>query len=120
VIYSVWRPHLRAYDYYEATPGPEDVEVPSPGHLGAAASQIGATPEEASWRLPGGARKVGQGAVPRGMIAREGGFPALSGLPTSGLGLVGLGVGAYLLWQMFRTYQVTYRGRNGERRTLEV
>lgn len=67
--YSVWNPTTKAYDYYAAHG--------SPGiHAGAPPKRnvdgLGATVEQAAWRLPPSSRKVGSGAIPQGRIASFG------------------------------------------------
>jgi hypothetical protein len=67
MIYSKWRPELGHYEYYETTPKPSDVQTPTPA-LGYG-NRLGLSPEEASWRIPFGAKKVGHGDNPKGMVA---------------------------------------------------
>lgn len=70
MMYSVWNASKRAYDYYETSqPGP--THAPPAAHVSMVGG-LGATPDEAAWRLPTGARKVGSGATARGRIASLG------------------------------------------------
>lgn len=73
IIYSVWSYPLRAYEYYEAGFDGRIHSGTPPKARGAEA--MGATPEQAAWKLPAGARKVGQGPVPKGKIASMGDAP---------------------------------------------
>ncbi len=94
--YSVYDYTRHAYDYYEA-PGPGGTHAgspPAPRGVG----DLGAEPGRASWKLPGGARKVGSGDMPQGRIASLDGADALSD-PTT---LVALAVLAYVGWRMCR------------------
>lgn len=95
--YSVYDYTRRAYDYYEA-PGPGGTHAGSPPMGRTSDSDIGAPPDAASWRLPAGARKVGEGALPQGRIASLGGADWLSS-PTP---LIMLGVAALVAWRIFR------------------
>lgn len=73
IIYSVWSYPLRAYEYFE---GPFDGRIHSGNPPKASgADAMGATPEQAAWKLPAGARKVGQGPIPKGKIASMGDAP---------------------------------------------
>ena len=91
MIYSVFRPDLRRYDYYED--GKATAEFPKPTHI---SGRIAA--EKAAWPLPAGVRKVGEGVVPRGQIARTGlgGDDTFSSVWT----FVGLGLLGYGLWRV--------------------
>jgi hypothetical protein len=62
-IYSVWQPASRSYVYY-AVNQPID-EDPKPRSV---SSKLGASPSEISWRLPPGAKQVGSGALPKGVV----------------------------------------------------
>ncbi len=64
--YSVWNNANRAYDYYEAQ-GEAGIHAGAPPR--AASSSLGATPDQAAWPLPEGARRVGTGELPQGRIA---------------------------------------------------
>lgn len=78
MIYSVWDQARKRYDYFEAQGAVDnDTSAPRPGHLRDHA--LGVSPERAGWPLPLGAKPIGAGKYPRGMIAsRNGG--ALAGL----------------------------------------
>lgn len=101
MTYSVWNPTTATYDYYEAPARAADAAPPAPYIRG---DKIGASPEQAAWPLPGGARKVGKGPLPRGMIAKTGsGLSGLGFLPDFGsLNLVVLAVGGFFLWKALK------------------
>ena len=95
--YSVWNYRERRFDYYDA-PGPQEGT-----HVGAppqplVRSPMGATPDQAAWKLPTGARKVGSGAQAHGKVASLGdtGTSLLGMLPPAPVS-IGIGLAAYLL-----------------------
>ncbi len=100
MIYSVWNPAVRLYDVYE-TAEVRPTHAAGPGRTVSRA--LGASPEEAAWRLPMDARKTGTSAMPKGRIAStvSGGGAlgdVLDGLPSWWpVAAVGLG---YLAWRM--------------------
>lgn len=81
MIYSVYNPTSKTYDYYEG-PGPGGTHAGTPP-IARGRNALGATPEQASWKVPAGAKRVGRGPVARGRIAE------LGGLSSFGLGDVG-------------------------------
>ena len=94
MIYSVWKPALRRYDYYED--GQQTAAFPkAPTHL---ATRVAS--DAAGWTLPTGARKIGEGEAARGQIARGLGDFDLGGVswPMS----IGLGLLGYGLWRIMR------------------
>lgn len=99
MVYSVWNPGTRLYDYYATGEVNRDVHAPTPRHI-RQSSQLGATVESAAWRLPAGARPAGRGALPRGRIAVSGGG-ALGFFDIIDLPLPVLLVGGYVAWRMF-------------------
>lgn len=90
MVYSVWRPELGLYDYYED--GRREVGPPVPSHIPVGSSGI--VPEAAAYPLPADARRTGRGAEARGMVARLGGVDGGSNW-TVPLGLVLIGYGLY-------------------------
>lgn len=97
-MYSVWNRAARRYDYYQTSEtGP--THAPAPTHV--RSRGLGATPEEAAWPLPAGAKLVGHGERARGRLARAGGGLALGDSSSSGvlIGLAALGAGLYVLWE---------------------
>ena len=100
--YSVYDYTRRAYDYYDA-PGPGGTHAGSPPiakplPLAKVGAQLGATPDQAAWKLPGGARKVGSGEMPQGRIASLDGADLFSD-PMRIAVYAGL---AYAAWRLFR------------------
>lgn len=76
MIYSVWNPAQRGYDYYATSEvAPTHATAPPMRSIG-----LGAAADEAGWVLPSSARRVGQGEFPKGRIARRGGASPLAGL----------------------------------------
>ena len=76
MIYSVWNPAARAFDYY-VSPEVQPTHTPAARHV--PASGLGATPEETAWPLPPTARKVGAGPQAQGRIATMSGFETARG-----------------------------------------
>lgn len=91
MIYSVWRPELRQYDYYED--GVQTAAFPTPRHL---SGRIAA--DAAGWPLPGGARKVGAGPVVRGQVATSG----TDGFVSNTYVFIGIGILGYALWRLMK------------------
>lgn len=97
--YSVFDYGRQVYDYYE-TPDAGGTHAPAAPIRGR--TQLGATVDQAAWKLPLSARKIGSGNMPIGRIATLGGGGILGDVPdnTMKLGLVaGL---AYLAWRHLR------------------
>ena len=72
MIYSVWDHGNRRYDYYQTAERSSRVNAPTPKHF-SNVHELGMAPEEAAWPLPSGAKFVGSGKTPKGMIAERGG-----------------------------------------------
>lgn len=70
MIYSVWNIGAQRYDYFEAPAKSATHAGPPPVK---SSSSLGATPDQAAWRLPAGAKHVGSGELARGRIASLGG-----------------------------------------------
>ncbi len=92
--YSVYNHGTKRYDYWRA-PGDGATHAGAPRIR--SSSDIGATPEGASWSLPAGAVKVGTGELPQGRIASLGTFESGDGVK---VGLLALA--AYLAWKVLR------------------
>jgi len=97
--YSVWDPHKRVYDYYEATGKLSGgMFAPTPrlprGH------KLGITPDEAAYPLPAGATLVGKGNLPVGLIASRN-PRALSGIEPGNkmMTAAALLASAFLIWK---------------------
>lgn len=68
--WSIWNYATKRYDYYEGGQATgTHAGTPPSSMIG---SQMGATPDQAAWRLPTGARKIGVGTVARGRVASLG------------------------------------------------
>lgn len=100
MIYSVYDHTTKTYDYYEG-PGPSGTHATAPP-VPLVQGELGATVEQASWKVPPGARKIGSGEIPRGRIAAQGGLGdiVIAGQSLGRLALFG-GL-AYLAWRHFR------------------
>lgn len=70
MTFSVWNYATKRYDYYEG--GQQTGSHAGTPPSSVVGSQMGASPEQAAWRLPVGARQVGTGAIARGRIASLG------------------------------------------------
>lgn len=100
MIYSIWNPGTRRFDYYETPAQMRRSNVEKPSHLGP--HNLGATPEQAAWPLPDHAVQVGSGPEARGRVAY-----AKGSLGDGSLGdvtprrLLGLGVVGALGWILY-------------------
>jgi len=98
--YSVWNQGARQYDYYETPEVQLGANTPSPKHI--RSQDLGVPVDRAGWPLPGSARKVGSGAMAQGRIASRRGVGLPLGairMDSNMIGMVGLGVAAFLLWK---------------------
>jgi hypothetical protein len=94
MIYSVYRPEHKRYDYYDD--GRASADFPNPKHL--AGGKVAS--ENAGYPLPGGSRRVGSGENPRGQIARLG--DSDGGSSSSILTVLGVGLLGYGLWRLIK------------------
>lgn len=100
MTYSVYNYATKAYDYYFA-PTKATAHAPKPPSA-AGASSLGATPEQAAWPLPAGARRIGAGPNPRGRIAvQKDVLDSLSGTFDSTTNVVAAAGLGYLVWRFF-------------------
>jgi hypothetical protein len=100
LTYSVWNTDTRQYDYYRG-PGPGGTHAGSPPRR-RSKTALGASPEDAAWKLPPSAVKTGSGDIPVGRIASIGNASAL-GIDTSDVVSVAVIAGlAYLAWEALR------------------
>lgn len=98
MLYSVWDPSARSYDYYQ-TAAAAPTAPPDPTHLERKA--LGLATEEAAWPLPSDARWVGRGAVARGVVAaKRGALGSFAGGKTAPA--IGFALAAWLLWRSMR------------------
>jgi hypothetical protein len=93
--YSVWNNGTRSYDYYEA-PGTSDIHAGAPPRVHGSA--LGATIDQAAWKLPGAARRMGSGEFPEGRIASLGGADSGGGV----MNMIIYGALAYGAWRLLR------------------
>lgn len=100
MIYSVYDHNRRVYDYYEGD-GPRGTHAGAPP-APLFTSDIGATVEQAAWKVPPGSRKIGSGDLPKGRIAAMGGIGDISigGKSLSTIAVYG-GL-AYVLWRSLK------------------
>ena len=103
MMFSVFRYGAGVYDYYEGAPSTETHAGRPPIRQHA---EIGATPEQAAWIVPSGAKKIGTGVMPRGRIAvlpeNSEGLGGISDIASSSVGKLaivgGLAYWAYKIW----------------------
>jgi hypothetical protein len=101
MMYSVYNYDTKLYTYYEGS-GPKGTHAGAPP-ASLIKSKYGATIEQSSWKLPGNARKVGQGDLPKGRIATSGVGFSLGDVPSMDPASIAvLGGLAYLAWRYFR------------------
>lgn len=94
MIYSVWNQGKGSYDYYQSPDVQYKANTPKPSHL--RATKLGLTVNQAAWPLPGGSRMVGSGPYAKGRIASLAGDSAMD---SNVVGIIGLGIVAFLLWK---------------------
>lgn len=107
MIYSVWDPGRKHYDYFATGEIEKGFPVPR-----ISARKLGVSPEAAAWTLPSDARHIGQGAEPKGMIAVKrglGGFDLGGAHPL--IVLSGLGLAAYGLYRIWIRPKTKKRAR---------
>lgn len=99
MIYSVWVPEARRYDYYSVGEAIED-DTPAPS-FSSGPSKLGYAPGEASWDLPAGAKPIGQGQRARGVVVHPQavGDLDLGSKPIKWLLYVGI---AFAAWKVFK------------------
>lgn len=103
ITYSVWNYGTQRYDYYVA-PGDHPTHAGAPPHrertrLGSSPELV-ATPEQAAWPLPAGAKKIGSGDFAKGRIASTSAGGVLGGVELSDPVAVGaMAVLAYVIWK---------------------
>jgi len=102
MMYSVWNYGNRSYDYYQSDEKGATHAATPPKARGALeratrvqSRDLGATPDQAAWPLPAGARKVGSGPRPQGKIA------SLGDASSGGIGLLEIVGGLAVVWFIF-------------------
>lgn len=97
-MWSVFNYDTQLYDYYEGG-RPKGTHATSPPK-GIGRSALGATPEQAAWRLPPNAVKVGSGVMPKGRIASSRAGIGLGDIDIASGGKLAVAIGiAYLAWK---------------------
>lgn len=92
MTYSVWNADTKTWSYYEA-----ESRQPAPAGGKSRHPDLGVAPEDASPRLPAGAKLVGGGAEPVGTIAEKG-FDTKSALKWAVIALA-----VYGTWRLLRS-----------------
>lgn len=96
--FSVYNYDTHLYDYYENRRGGGTHAGSPPKSL--VKSSLGATPEQAAWKLPVDAVKVGSGQMPIGRVASNGSPVAMSGYDLSSGAKIAVALGiAYLAYK---------------------
>ena len=100
MTWSVYDYTSRLYVYYQTTSGPKGTHAGAPPRA-AGSFAVGATPEAAAWRLPFGAKKIGEGVMPKGRIASSSfALGALGDLSIPAyFTVIGLGI---IAWRLMR------------------
>lgn len=68
MLYSIWKPELNLYEYYQDGKNFLD-ETPTP--KARAKTKLGSAMSDVSWKVPSGARKVGVGAIAKGIVVHS-------------------------------------------------
>lgn len=98
ITYSVYSYPKKAYEYFVAPyDGKTHSGTPPKARGGGNAMGLGVTPEQSAWKLPAGARKVGEGPTPKGKIAAMGDAPDADSSGWDWKWLAGMVVVAYVL-----------------------
>lgn len=96
MVYSVWNPLRKMYDYFETPPSKNEIDPPVPGHLKRTFSSPLGLGSDVAWPLPNRAKKIGSGLEARGMVAMSGfDLPSVGGINV--LWLIGGVLVAYLV-----------------------
>lgn len=101
MLYSVWNPTAKRYDYYQTSTAQAATHATAPPKA-LFANELGASPDQGAWSLPMGAKLIGSGELARGRVASKGGVLAMGDLPVPQLGTASwilIGLGAYLWWR---------------------
>lgn len=97
--YSTFNYQTQQYDYWDAS-GKRTTHAGSPPRA-LFKSSLGATPDQAAWRLPIGAVKVGSGPLPQGRIACSSAASPLGDMDTATGGKIAIALGiAYVAWKV--------------------
>ena len=77
MLYSIWKPELNLYEYYQDGKNFLD-ETPTP--KARAKTKLGSAMSDVSWKVPSGARKVGAGAIAKGIVVHRASSDSISTL----------------------------------------
>lgn len=103
ITYSVYSYPKKAYEYFVAPyDGKTHSGTPPKARGGGGPFGLGVTPEQVAWKLPLGAKKVGEGPIPKGKIASLGDAPGAE-TGTSWITIAGVVAAAYFLATRKRT-----------------
>lgn len=98
MLYSVWKPELSLYEYYQDGKNFLD-ESPTP--IARARTKLGSSMNDISWKVPNGSRKVGSGAIAKGIVVHQGlGSDDTITAFLGGTGIVVLVGGLALAWYL--------------------
>jgi len=86
--YSVYDYDRKVYDYYDG-PGPGGTHAGSPP-IRRGRNELGAYPEQATWKVPMGAKRIGSGVMPQGRISSLDGIDLEIDLDPITLGAIAL------------------------------
>jgi hypothetical protein len=101
MMYSVWDHAARTYHYYETPDRSAATSAPKPAHLRSVA-KLGLAPEQAAWPLPSGAKLVGRGKYPKGMIASRHSGLGIIPIDLTPVNMIILGGLGWLLYKHWR------------------
>lgn len=101
ITYSVYDPSTRSYDYYQSSQRSGTHTGSPPMWWGRNA--LGATPEQAAWKVPADAKKIGSGDMPIGRVATIGGSISLGDIDMSSpMTWIVAAALAYVAWKGLR------------------
>lgn len=102
MIYSVYNYATKLYTYYEFA-HKIGAHAPKPPRGPAVKPGMGVLPEQAAWSVPFGAKRVGEGPIPRGRVAASStGLGMGMGGITDTSNLLGLAALGYIGWLVYK------------------
>lgn len=99
MLYSVWKPELGLYEYYQDGKHVLD-EQPTPKIRNK--TKLGVTLSDASWKLPSGAKNVGSGTNAKGIIVHPSSLGDWDLAGPSLIYIAGLAIGAWFLYREYK------------------
>lgn len=102
MIYSVWNPVAKQYDYFQSPSKPTDADTPVPNHLKSKPKSPVGLSSDVAWPLPSDAVRVGSGLIAKGSIAMVGGEVGLSGFEIGGIPVIPVVIVAAIGWFLLR------------------